>query len=249
MADSQFLSSRIRSKADEIIREQGRPLQPSEIESIIREQDSELWEKISSKCSDYIRIILSLSKEPPFIKYVSAVSIKGIDKRSLFFGCEGVTYPSSKWELCGQKTKHQKKKLSAHKKHFVKESTHHNSTSHQVTPARPITHTVTSKVVQKVKADPTTLVRKEIDSETAGDSWNNLSNNVPMTDPMWGQITSAIYEIGRYIQKNGSGSELYTTLLPKYPILCQAKEYEQDIENILIREILIREELQHSLYA
>ena len=240
MADSQYLSSRIRTKAYEIIKAEGRPLSPSELESIIREQDQELWAEISNKCSDYIRIILSLSKEPHFVKYTSAVSIKGIDKRSLFFGVEGQSYPASQWECCSSKSK------SDNKARFPQvKKIYPTSKAHQAFTQRPM-HSISNHIQ---KTDSVCLVRKDIDSDTAGNSWNNLSNNVPMNDPMWGQITSAIYEIGRYIQKNGSGSELYHTLLPKYPILCQAKEYEQDIENILIREILIREELQHSLYA
>ena len=252
MAEVNFLSSRIRAKAHEIIMEEGRPLSPSEIESLIRDQDEELWAEISHKCSDYIRIILSLSKEPRFVKYVSAVSLKGIDKRSLFFGCEDQSYPASQWECCRSKSKSANKKKAHHmKKKYAKEV---------VIPAQSVNHHKAqqtplvikeSKAVQLAypKVSSITLYPKEIDSDTAGNSWNNLSNKVPIGDPMWGQITSAIYEIGRHIQKNGSGSDLYRTLLPKYPILCNAKEHEQDIENILIREIMIREELQHTLYA
>ena len=254
MAEVNFLSSRIRAKAHDIIMEAGRPLSPTEIESLIRDQDENLWSEISNKCSDYIRIILSLSKEPRFVKYVSAVSLKGIDKRSLFFGCEGQTYPASQWECCGSKSKSSKKKgHHSLKKKYSKEVVlpiHSNSRQHKNHANPPLIIQESKKVeLAFPKAEAITLYPKEIDSDTAGDSWNNLSNKIPIGDPMWGQITSAIYEIGRHIQKTGSGSDLYRTLLPKYPILCNAKEHEKDIENILIREIMIREELQQTLYA
>ena len=92
------------------------------------------------------------------------------------------------------------------------------------------------------------IVFRKVDSDTAGDSWNNLSQSLPMNDVTWTEITQAIYEIGEVYRSKKNPSYLLPTLYMKYKNL--SKEQQRvDIENILMREMLIREELQNSVYA
>jgi len=90
-------SSRVRSKSLEIIQSSNRPLSVHEIEIYLRMHDPILWNEVSSKCSNYLRIILSTTKRDIITKYKSKIPLYGIDKRALFFGKTGVKYNQADW--------------------------------------------------------------------------------------------------------------------------------------------------------
>jgi hypothetical protein len=95
--DPSQLSSQLRSKAYEIINKSPRPLAACEIMSIIRDNEPVLWRKISTKCKDYTRIILSQEKSNKITKFKCVKPPNEVDKRANFFGISGRAYDSAHW--------------------------------------------------------------------------------------------------------------------------------------------------------
>ena len=90
-------SSRLRKKAIEIILKAKRPMAVSEIRNYIRNNDPEMWNEISEKCNDYVRVILSLTKNTLITKYRCLRPIHGIDRRSTFYGLTSTKYSEEEW--------------------------------------------------------------------------------------------------------------------------------------------------------
>jgi hypothetical protein len=61
--------------------------------------DPELFKEVSSRCRDYVRIILSLAPNDMFAKYQAISPVSTIDQRSAFYGIPGVAYDPSQWVL------------------------------------------------------------------------------------------------------------------------------------------------------
>ena len=95
--DPNLSSSQLRQKACAIIAESDRPLASCEVEGWIRQNDFELWSKVSSKCKDYVRVILSQTRGQKITKYKCTKSLPGIDKRSTFYGTYGRKYDEDTW--------------------------------------------------------------------------------------------------------------------------------------------------------
>jgi len=90
-------SSKVRQRSYEIIREKMRPMSIHEIETHIKLNDKDLWESVSKKCSDYSRIIISSCSA--FQKYKSRIELKGVDRRTIFYGLVGINYPENLWKV------------------------------------------------------------------------------------------------------------------------------------------------------
>lgn len=95
--DPSLSSTQLRQKAYNIIRQSDRPMASSEIEKWIRNHDYDLWCKVSAKCKDYVRVILSQTRGKTIMKYRALKPISGIDKRATFYGLYGRKYPTDMW--------------------------------------------------------------------------------------------------------------------------------------------------------
>ncbi|EAY08781.1 hypothetical protein TVAG_188680 [Trichomonas vaginalis G3] len=95
--DPSLSSTQLRQKAYTVIKNSDRPLASCEIEKWIRNNDYDLWCKVSAKCKDYVRVILSQTRGKTIAKFKSLKPIPGIDKRSTFYGIYGRAYPSDSW--------------------------------------------------------------------------------------------------------------------------------------------------------
>lgn len=95
--DPNQTSTKLRTTAVELIKMKQRPLASHEIETWIRENDKTLADLISAKCSDYVRIILSVTQDNCIVKYKSLQPIPGVDKRSTFYGLIDGKYNPSEW--------------------------------------------------------------------------------------------------------------------------------------------------------
>ncbi|EAX90150.1 hypothetical protein TVAG_413190 [Trichomonas vaginalis G3] len=107
--DPNQTSTKLRIAAAKFIKNRQRPMTSHEIETLIRENDKELSKVINSKCSDYVRIILSITQDNNIIKFRSLQPIQGIDKRSTFYGLSDVNYDSTKWTVASNKVPKSKK--------------------------------------------------------------------------------------------------------------------------------------------
>lgn len=95
--ESSITSNRVRAIAAEAIENYGRPMTTHEIENYIKLNDHELYKEIKTKCYDYVRMILSVTKISPFVKYKCLKRIIGIDKRANFFGFPNGNYDPNLW--------------------------------------------------------------------------------------------------------------------------------------------------------
>ena len=100
--ENNFTSKKLRDKATSLILSSGRPLAAHEIENYIRRNEIELWSEIKKKCSDYVRIILSFSKNQIFMKYKPNYNMRGFDKRTIFYGVKGQNYSSNYWSILSE---------------------------------------------------------------------------------------------------------------------------------------------------
>ena len=92
-----------------------------EIEAWVRENDQELAGLIKEKCSDYVRIILSVTQDSQIIKYKSLGPIPGVDKRSTFYGLAEKNYNKDEWSvITGKQIKTKKQTDGAHERKQVR---------------------------------------------------------------------------------------------------------------------------------
>ena len=112
-SDAYHVSSRLRIKACEIISKMGRPMAASEIEIWLRLHEKPLWKDVSSKCEDYVRIILSLTQKEKLLKFRPTKPIEGIDKRSTFFGLASEQYDQDQWRQFVPQSTHEKSLMKA----------------------------------------------------------------------------------------------------------------------------------------
>ena len=162
-SDAAHTSAKLRNKAMEIIKKTGRPMAASEIEVWLRAHDHHLWKDISSKCEDYVRIILSLTRETSLLKYKPIRPIQGIDKRSTFFGLASVQYPEDQWKTFTPRPTHKQNQTDLEQATF--------SSGEEVT-------------YQEEPIQP----RLESDPEPIGDIFSALSaifDNVTIEDESW----------------------------------------------------------------
>ena len=131
--DPNQTSTKLRNKALEIIREVGRPMASHEIANWIREHDLELADLLKEKCSDYVRIILSVTQDSAIVKYKSLTPIPGVDKRSTFYGLSDQQYRKDEWipiQLNRVRSKRGSQSSQSHRKQGHK----HGSKSHSLQP-------------------------------------------------------------------------------------------------------------------
>lgn len=104
--DPSLSSTQLRQKAYSVIKNSDRPLASSEIEKWIRNNDYDLWCKVSNKCKDYVRVILSQTRGRIIAKFKALKPVPGIDKRSTFYGLYGRSYPADAWATLSDGSKH-----------------------------------------------------------------------------------------------------------------------------------------------
>lgn len=112
--DPNQTSTKLRLKAIDVIKNSKRPLASHEIQDWIRENDEELYKLISQKCSDYVRIILSVTQDSPIIKYKSLTPIQGVDKRLTFYGLMDKNYNKNEWAIIASRQSHNRRKPVIH---------------------------------------------------------------------------------------------------------------------------------------
>lgn len=117
--DPNQTSTKLRAVAVDVIKMRERPLASHEIETWIRENDKHLADLISSKCSDYVRIILSVTQDNCIVKYKSLIPIPGVDKRSTFYGLSDGNYNQSEWVQINAKPTKVKKIVSKKPTQFL----------------------------------------------------------------------------------------------------------------------------------
>jgi hypothetical protein len=99
--ESDQLSARVRVAAARAIEICNHPMTVHEIEAFFSANDPNLSAEVSSKCYDYLRVVLSLSRVPVFSKFTSHCSDGTTDRRSIYYGLTTVAYDPQTWSLIG----------------------------------------------------------------------------------------------------------------------------------------------------
>ena len=99
--DPNQTSTKVRIVAHRVLSESERPLIAHEIERWISENDPDLWEEVSYKCYDYVRMILSLTQNDAIVKYACNATMPGIDRRAVFYGLPGKDYDETFTQITG----------------------------------------------------------------------------------------------------------------------------------------------------
>lgn len=104
--DIQHLSTRVRIKAVEVIKMFGRPITANEFARWLETNEQLMWREVSSKCGDYVRMILGQTRNNVFVKFKSIKPVPGVDRRSVFYGLSSMQYRSDMWIPQGDYIQH-----------------------------------------------------------------------------------------------------------------------------------------------
>lgn len=115
MSSPTQVSSQVRQVAIRALSNTNRPLSTHEIENHIKNHYSELWSLIMPKCGDYVRVILSVTHDGTLDKYKARKGIRGIDKRSTFYGLPNRQYNEKEWEIIPTPPKNESEKKTPEK--------------------------------------------------------------------------------------------------------------------------------------
>lgn len=203
--ESSITSNRVRTIAAEAIENYGRPMTTHEIENYIKLNDHELYKEIKTKCYDYVRMILSVTKISPFVKYKCLRRIIGIDKRANFFGFQDANYDPNLW-------------INAEKRTNNKEMVTNNQ--QQINNQQQNNNMPMNNVVE----NPIKYI--EVDEQTAIKSLNDIRSQVPSNDPILISLAEAIEEVKMYREKGFSEDDTVRYAISKYnhlqnPLLIQ----------------------------
>jgi hypothetical protein len=212
------LSNRLRDAALNAIRESGRPMAASEIEDWVNLNAPILAQELSTKCYDYVRIILSLSPYDVLVKYKPTSPREGLDYRCAFYGVAGFKYDSDEW--IQSDTKHRKRPDTTAKRgrrdprpregrmHAPPPSSAENSPP--LTPVQDECIRQTPGSRQKICLfSPAPIVPdlREMDSGVVSKAWATLSCLLTADDPFWGELQMAIRELKREIDNGTSAHD------------------------------------------
>jgi hypothetical protein len=180
-----------------------------EIEDWVNANDPILADELSTKCYDYVRIILSLSPCDVLVKYKPQFPREGLDYRCAFYGIHGARYDPQQWVQSD--AKHRRRTANAVKRekggpqprkgrmHAPPPSSDENSQ-----PSTPVQVECMERATrhppprQKVCLFPTAPVVSgalEFDPGAVGKAWATLSCLLSPDDPFWAELQAAIREL------------------------------------------------------
>ena len=121
--DPNQTSTKVRTVAHRVLSESERPLIAHEIERWISQNDPDLWEEVSSKCYDYVRMILSLTQNDAIVKYGCNTTMPGIDRRAVFYGIPGKEYDESFTQITGTRRRRRRGGRKRRRRNNVRRAT------------------------------------------------------------------------------------------------------------------------------
>jgi hypothetical protein len=171
MTDMFPTSAKLRLAAISAVKELRRPIAAHELERWIAIRDPSLWNEISKKCYDYVRIILSITTDNSIIKYKHNTPFPGIDCRSGFFGLPDGHYDPLLWTP-----------ISSGKRRARRHA-----------PAPMVAH------VPQMEAPgrPRMVVERKVEGITCEKCWARLMTTMPSKEPFWMALVSAIDAVNK----------------------------------------------------
>lgn len=242
-------STKLRIAAPKALLHFGRPMSAHEFESWISANDPDLWSEVSSKCYDYVRMILSLTSPHQLVKYKCRVSPPGNDRRAAFYGLPGAHYGSN-WTAIAST----KKKSRGTRRRFAK---HKNKGSHQTNKRNDESSDQIAPKTEKsddendmffladeyISCDNTAESTAYVSDEIALECWRKLSHHYDFGNSIWSQLLRALSTIKERSAEKIPPDELARDVAAKYAELRKSEVLPQ-ILMILQREVIINREIE-----
>jgi hypothetical protein len=216
-ATDMAVSARVRAAAVRAIAEFGRPLTVHEIELWIVDHEPDLAIQITTKCYDYLRIILSLAPATMLVKCRSLVPVAGIDQRAGFFGLPSVAYDPARWVPPNIKRRVPGRHATC------------RSRPHSVPVASP------PILLPPSQQSPPAPKCQTVDRAAFVNAWDNLTRTVHPSDEFWAELTLATNEVRAELARGASPEEITKTMLKAHPRLNEPW-IRDHVVMILIRE-------------
>jgi hypothetical protein len=213
-------SLRLRHAAVLAIEGVHRPMTAHEIEKWVAKYHPDLWEEISEKCYDYVRIILSLTPEDAIVKYKCRSSFPGADRRACFYGLEDAGYDPTIWIPLrkGRKTP----------------ATVPLMTGRPTTPAAP--HCDSSIFFPDKLVLP---FKDNVTNEMCDRAWFALTTLIPTSMPFWTDFRAAADTLNAKIERGMQPDVILKQLLDEMPTLTHPL-VAADAVHILSREAILK---------
>jgi hypothetical protein len=156
--------------------------------------------EMATKCSDYLRIILSLTSPTMLVKYRSLVPVTGVDQRAGFFGVPSVVYDPVIWTMPNAKRR--------------SPSRYPNRTNrpHSAPPADPIFFDPPA-----IEARLPMPKCQTVDRAAFVKAWDNLTSIIQPSDEFWAELTMAMNEVRAELDRGAAPEEITTNMLKVHP--------------------------------
>jgi hypothetical protein len=219
-------SERLRLATVRAVNESQRPIAAHEVEEWINFNDAELSKELSSKCYDYVRIILSLTPRDMIVKYKCDFSVPGVDRRASFYGLPDCQYDPAIWKPIGRKSD---------KKRFARRDLNKNRPKEQLAKRQPPAGTDLQSLFGPQDFQP---VVRNVDDRKCENAWFALTTFVPPNDDFWQSLMEGIDEMRAGVKEGRDPNEVLTKILKEKPGLVKPVVLS-DVLDILSKEALL----------
>ena len=220
-----------------------------EIELWIAANDQELAEEVSNKCYDYVRMILSLTKNNAIVKYQCKVAVVGVDPRATFYGLPKAGYGDTWTREKGRKPVRSARRVDRVNRKMRKDESSDldidmewsPQESDDETEADEANHQDDDPYIDEQHVSFVDAEHWDINNEEALKSWQALSAKCSYGNPLWTQLLSALNDARRHIRYGYPTNRIINTDIAKYKLLQDAK-YVSDAAVILCREVIVNKD-------
>jgi hypothetical protein len=232
-------SSRLRAACLHALADLKRPISAHEVERWVEEHDRALWNDISQKCYDYVRIILSLTSDGTSVKYKSLIGVSGVDPRASFYGLSNTTYDPTQWKLINRIRRKSPPDVGPPRREKSRATSEESSppavADEDASPAVP----AVSAAVPQAPSPPKDPVRTHNLSDRA---WFALTSVVPAKDAFWTVFMAALDSIKNRVEAGWEPAAIVQELMTENPRLKDPTVAEQ-VKSILTREANLKRRL------
>lgn len=244
---TEHTSTKLRTAIPKALAHFGRPISAHEFESWISANDAALWHEVSSKCYDYVRMILSLTKPQFLAKYKCSIPPPGNDKRAAFYGIPDSVYGSN-WTKINpprRKSRRTKRRVTRQKtQHIV-----HNpicacipDEQHHYQILEDDDNDTFFFDAQKLTTNSPSP-NEYVSDQMALDCWKILSDNYQFGNQIWSQLLRALSTAKERSSEAKTPPEIAREIAAQYNVIRNSEVIDR-ILMIIQREIIINREME-----
>lgn len=244
---TEHTSTKLRTTIPKALVYFGRPISAHEFESWISANDEALWHEVSSKCYDYVRMILSLTKPQFLAKYKCSIPPPGNDKRATFYGIPDGAYGSNWTKINPPRRKSRRTKRRATRpkaQRMVQNPVFaHIPEEHNHCEILDDDDNDTFFFDDGKLATDSPLLNEYVSDQMALDCWKILSDNYQFGNQIWSQLLRALSTAKERSSEAKSPPEIALEIAAQYNVI-RNSEVRDHILRIIQREIIINREME-----